>query len=180
MPRSEGTCHRAAHSFVPKPVSFSIPWRQLIQGPESLRDLQQRRQIWQPKFRTDVRVLTSQFLAIKTVSWTLIQRSTLSFKKNKSYLGLFGLFSLFRLYLAERWVNSTELSSFLIFFHVFLILLPYLGFIHSCRQVKIHRIYHHQWLEGWSNKKNPFKNYTFSNAQWGRHTLQEKRTLPPP
>lgn len=95
---------------------FHPTWRQLIQGPESLRDLQQRGQIWQPKFRTDVRVLTSQFLAIKTVSWTLIQRSTLSFKKNKSYLGLFGLFSLFRLYLAERWVNSTELSSFLIFF----------------------------------------------------------------
>lgn len=40
--------------------------------------------------------------------------------QNKSYLGLFGLFSLFRLYLAERWVNSTDLSSLVIFFSCFL------------------------------------------------------------
>lgn len=78
----------------------------------------------------------------------------------------------------KRWANSTDLSSFLIFFMFSWYFLPCLGFIHSCRQVKIHRVYHHQRLEGWSSDKNPFRNWNFQK-QWGRHTIQEKRNPVP-
>lgn len=131
MPRSESTCQQTAHSFwkqpsIPRLVSSAIPHVGSC-CKKSAPDLHQhhseasktRERIWQPTFEMEKRVLTAQFPARRNVSCTLSQGSTYlsSLKKKKMKLcRLAWTIFTFRLYLAERRVNSTDLSSLLIFF----------------------------------------------------------------
>lgn len=103
--------------------------------------------IWQPTSEMEKRVLIAQFPAGKNVCWHFepgVHISSFKEKKKKKKneviwpcLDYFHFQTVLGRKMGEfHWPELT-----FNFFHVFWIFLPCLGFIHSCRQVKTHRIY---------------------------------------
>lgn len=165
MPRSESTCQQATHSFwklcliSPGLSPFPTPHvggccRKSAQTSTSItqRPRKPREWIWQPTFKMENRVLTAQFPARKNVSCILSQGSTYhpSKKKKKVIWACLDYFH-FQTVLGRKMGEFHWPELTCNFFHVFLVFLPCLGFVHSCRQVKTHRIY--LQLQTWEMKQ---------------------------